>query len=291
MNFSESLNHYSVSISNIMGRSLGGSSVLILGIFWLVGALSAAAPDFDAAADAYRANDFVTARAAFLQRANAGDQRSMAILGMMSRFGEGIPVDLTDAFNWYLAAAQAGHPPAQFQVARMLNHGEGVAADAQRAQYWFNQSAEQGYAKAIDLLTQQSPEAVIAAPVDDAVDDALTDRVKTISRVWNFQLPTTFKTTEVPLRKNHQLPVVRVQLGAMKTKDAAIDLWALIQDELPNLTLNVPFTVSHYAEPGQQSIFRLRVGEFQSTDDGQFFCRQVKKVSRRPCWVINDPSQ
>ena len=132
---------------------------------------------------------------------------------------------------------------------------------------------------------------MIAAPVDDAVDDALTDRVKTISRVWNFQLPTTFKTTEVPLRKNHQLPVVRVQLGAMKTKDAAIDLWALIQDELPNLTLNVPFTVSHYAEPGQQSIFRLRVGEFQSTDDGQFFCLQVKKVSRRPCWVINDPSQ
>ena len=167
MNFSESLNHYSVSISNIMGRSLGASSVLILGMFWLVGALSAAAPDFDAAADAYRANDFVTARAAFLQRANAGDQRSMAILGMMSRFGEGVPVDLTDAFNWYLAAAQAGHPPAQFQVARMLNLGEGVAADAQRAQYWFNQSAEQGYAKAIDLLTQQSPEAVIAVPVDE----------------------------------------------------------------------------------------------------------------------------
>ena len=287
MNFSESLSRYSVSISNIMLRRLCRSAATVLGFFWLCSVASAAVPDFDAAADAYRANDFITARAAFLERANAGDHRSMAILGMMSRFGEGVPVDLTDAFKWYLAAAQASHPPAQFQVARMLNLGEGVAADEQRAQYWFNQAAEQGYAKAIDQLTQRSPESVIAAPVDDAA----TDRVKTISRVWNFQLPTTFKKTELPLPKNHQLPVVRVQLGAMKTKDAAIDLWSLIQDELPDLTLNLPFTVSHYAEPDQQSIFRLRVGEFQSTDDGQFFCRQVKKVSRRPCWVINDPSQ
>ena len=287
MNFSGSLRRYSVSISNVMLRRLCRSAATVLGFFWLGSVASAAVPDFDAAADAYRANDFITARAAFLERANAGDHRSMAILGMMSRFGEGVPVDLSDAFNWYLAAAQAGHPPAQFQVARMLSLGEGVQADEQRAQYWFNQAAEQGYEKAIDRLTQQFPEAVIADPIVDSVSDT----VKTISRVWNFQLPTAFKTTELPLQKNHQLPVVRVQLGAMKTKDAAIDLWKLIQDELPDLTLKLPFTVSHYAESDQQSIFRLRVGEFQSPDDGQLFCRQVKKVSRRPCWVINDPSQ
>ena len=287
MSFFEPLTRCSASISKRMLRPGCRSFALVLGAFWIGWAHSATAPDFDAAAEAYRANDFVTARAAFLERANAGDQRSMAILGMMSRFGEGVPVDLVDAFNWYLAAAQAGHPPAQFQVARMLNLGEGVTADAQRAQYWFNQAAEQGYEKAIDHLTQQAPEALSVTPVEKGV----TDTAKTISRVWNFQLPTTFTTSDSSLAKMHQLPVVRVQLGAMNTKDAAIDLWTLIQDELPDLTLNLPFTVSHYSEPQQASVFRLRVGEFQSRDEGQFFCQQVKKVSRRPCWVISDPSQ
>jgi hypothetical protein len=244
---------------------------------------SAAVPDFDTAADAYRAQDFVPARAAFLQRAVAGDARSMAILGMMSRFGEGVPVDLSEAFKWYLAAAEAGHPPAQYQVGRMLSLGEGVAIDERRAQIFFDQAAEQGYEKAIDQLTQQAPEERTVTAAETAAETA--------SRVWNFQLPNTFKTTDAPALKNHQLPVVRVQLGAMKTKDAAIDLWTLIQDELPNLTLDLPFTVSHYVEPGQKSIFRLRIGEFKSAADGRFFCEHVKKISRRPCWVINDPSQ
>ena len=249
----------------------------------MTGALSAQPPGFDEAAAAYRAKDFAAARAAFLQRSAAGDARSMAILGMMSRFGEGVAVDLTDAFNWYLAAAKAGHPSAQYQVGRMLNLGEGAGADAHSAQVWFGQAAEQGYDKEIDYLTQQAHEEPIAAAVADAV--------KPPRRVWNFELPKTLKTTQLPLLKSQPPPIVRVQMGAMKTKDAAIDLWTLIQDQLPGLTLDLPFTVSHFGAPGQKSIFRLRVGEFQSPDEARFFCQQVKKVSRRPCWVITDPSQ
>ena len=254
-------------------------AALIIALITVNWAQGAASPDFDAAADAYRAQNFIAARAGFLKLAGAGDVRSKAILGMMSRFGEGVPVDLPEAFNWYLDAARSGHPPAQYQVGRMLSLGEGVAINERRAQHWFGQAAEQGYEKAIDQLTQQT------------LEQPQITELKPISRVWNFQLPNNFKPDETPILNNHQLPVIRVQLGAMKTKDAAIDLWTLIQDELPSLTRDLPFTVSHYVEPKQNSIFRLRIGEFQSTADAGFFCEQVKKVSRRPCWVINDPSQ
>ncbi|MBL6688309.1 MAG: sel1 repeat family protein, partial [Pseudomonadales bacterium] len=67
---------------------------------------------FEEAAELYRSQQFLEAKAAFTRLADQGSARASAILGMMSRFGEGGPVDLQKAYDFYLEAARAGHPPA-----------------------------------------------------------------------------------------------------------------------------------------------------------------------------------
>jgi len=237
---------------------------------------------FEEAAELYRSQQFFEAKAAFTRLADQGSARASAILGMMSRFGEGGPVDLQKAYDFYLEAARAGHPPAQYQVALMLASGEGVEASDKGAAYWFTQAAENGYDKAIDRLTQP----LLTEPNDGS------PQVQTKpSRRWNLTLPDNFKKALAPVETRPQRLGIKVQLGAMATKDAAIDLWQLIRDELPEIDQDLPVTVSRHSESGQAEIYRLRVGDFGSVVQARGFCRSIENLSRRPCWVVADHAQ
>ena len=172
--------------------------------------------------------------------------------------------------------------PAQYQVALMLASGEGVEASDKGAAYWFTQAAENGYDKAIDRLTQP----LLTEPNDGS------PQVQTKpSRRWNLTLPDNFKKALAPVETRPQRLGIKVQLGAMATKDAAIDLWQLIRDELPEIDQDLPVTVSRHSESGQAEIYRLRVGDFGSVVQARGFCRSIENLSRRPCWVVADHAQ
>ncbi len=283
MNSLESLIPCIISTSNADRQWRSTCSIVLLAICLAGTALASESentlPTFEQAAELYRANDYVAAHQAFLKIANQGNPRAQTIIGMMHRFGEGVPVNLKAAYRAYFSAAQQGHGPAQYQISLMLEAGSGVAQDLDAAKYWLAKAADQGYEKAIDrsfLVLQE------ATPTESSV---------AVDRVWNFQLPEDFKAQLQPASEELQIPFIRTQLGAMRSKNAAIGLWRLIQDELPELTRDLPFTISHHFEPGKTPVYRLRVGDFQSTSDAERFCLQVQKLSRRPCWVLANAAQ
>ena len=255
------------------------ASLLILLIAATFQAKSEESAAFNTAAELYRSQQFIEAKAAFLGLANQNHARANAILGMMARFGEGGPIDLTQAFEFYLSSARAGYAPAQYQVAVMFEEGEGVNQDQSQAQTWYTAAADQGYEKAIDRLTQ---------PLQPAASDA---RQTMLSRVWNLNLPEQFKQALPPATPIPERLGIKVQLGAMSTKDAAIDLWQLIRDELPQQSRALPITVSRFKGADQAEIFRLRVGDFSNVPQAKDFCDSVEKLSRRPCWVVADQAQ
>ena len=226
------------------------ASLLILLIAATFQAKSEESAAFNTAAELYRSQQFIEAKAAFLALANQNHARANAILGMMARFGEGGPIDLTQAFEFYLSSAQAGYAPAQYQVAVMFEEGEGVNQDQSQAQTWYTAAADQRYEKAIDRLTQ---------PLQPAASDA---RQTMLSRVWNLNLPEQFKQALPPATPIPERLGIKVQLGAMSTKDAAIDLWQLIRDELPQ---QIPRFTDY-----SQSIQRSRSGRNISTQSWRF---------------------
>lgn len=283
MTFLRSLIPCTISISKAVCHWRSRCSIVLLAVCFSVSALADQnddkLPTFEQAADLYRSNDYAAAHQAFLKIANLGNLRAQTIIGMMYRFGEGVPVDLEAAYRAYLVAAQQGHGPAQYQVSLMLETGSGVPKNLEAAKYWLEKAAGQGYEKAIDrsFLVQQETR----PPTKQLTTD----------RVWNFELPKDFKAQLQPASERLQIPVIRTQLGAMRSKDAAIDLWRLIQDELPELTDSLPFTVSHHFEPGKTPVYRLRVGDFESITEAERFCYQIQKLSRRPCWVLANAAQ
>lgn len=283
MNSLRSLIPCTISISRPVCRWRSRCSIVLLALCCSFSALADLSddnlPTFEQAANLYRSNDYAAAHRAFLKIANRGNPRAQTIIGMMHRFGEGVPVDLEAAYDAYLSAAQQGHGPAQYQVSLMLETGSGVPKNPEASKYWLAKAAGQGYEKAIDrsFLALQETKPPIKRPTTD--------------RVWNFELPKDFKAQLQPASGGLQIPVIRTQLGAMRSKDAAIDLWRLIQDELPELTRALPFTISHHFELGKTPVYRLRVGDFESITAAERFCYQVQKLSRRPCWVLANAAQ
>ena len=83
------------------------ASLLILLIAATFQAKSEESAAFNTAAELYRSQQFIEAKAAFLALANQNHARANAILVMMARFGDGGPIDLTQAFEFYLSSARA----------------------------------------------------------------------------------------------------------------------------------------------------------------------------------------
>lgn len=77
-----------------------------------------------------------------------GDTEAQYYLGLLTREGEGVEKDLTQAFNWFLAASERGHVAAQYELARALSRGEGTAMNTAQALHWLSEAAAAGHAEA-----------------------------------------------------------------------------------------------------------------------------------------------
>ena len=71
-----------------------------------------------------------------------------ATLGMKYAKGDGVPVDLKEAFRLFTLSAEAGSPSGQYFLGAAYSHGKGVEKDDKTAFKWCLESAKQGHVKA-----------------------------------------------------------------------------------------------------------------------------------------------
>ncbi len=117
-------------------------SIIAATIIVMVGA--AARADFADGAQAYDGGDYETAFKEWIGLARQNDTNAQVAIAGMYRFGEGRPVDLTDAARWYRRAADLGDAIAQLNLGEMHMRGLGVPRDLARAHLWLTLAARQG---------------------------------------------------------------------------------------------------------------------------------------------------
>ncbi len=111
--------------------------------------------------------DPTTAYEYFLQAAQQGDSYAMSELAEMYRFGLGTETNPNEAFIWSKKAAESGRPIAQFNLALMYRKGVGTAINNDEAIALYQKSAEQGLATAQYNLAYMTATG-LGLPIDDA---------------------------------------------------------------------------------------------------------------------------
>ncbi len=96
----------------------------------------------------YDRKDFRDAFAVYLQAANLGHPRAMAVLGNMYHEGEGVTKDPAQAVKWYTEAAARGNRGAQYSLGGMYEEGEGLPKNVAKAAQLYEASARQGMPEA-----------------------------------------------------------------------------------------------------------------------------------------------
>lgn len=76
-------------------------------------------------------------------KARKGDPKALVELGNRYAFGEGVAVDYSKAYAYYLEAAAQNHVDGIFNVAACYHRGEGVRQDIQEAIRWYVRAMEQ----------------------------------------------------------------------------------------------------------------------------------------------------
>ena len=107
---------------------------------------------------AYIRGDYATALREWRPLAKQGYAQAQYNLGIMYRYGEGVPQDDAKALQWWRKAAEQGNANAQFFLGVMYAEGRGVPQDDAKALQWYRKAAEQGHAKAqYNLGDPQAP--------------------------------------------------------------------------------------------------------------------------------------
>ncbi len=93
---------------------------------------------------AYMAGDFTKAQGIWLPLAEAGNADAQAWIGSLYANGDGVDVDDSAAFSWYLKSAEGGNIQAQNNIGAMYAMGNGIAKNPEEAVRWFERAAEAG---------------------------------------------------------------------------------------------------------------------------------------------------
>ena len=121
--------------------------ILAILLIILLSAPSLAA-DYQVGVEAANRGDYATALKEWRPLAEQGLADAQFNLGLMYRYGEGVPQDYAEAMKWYRLAAEQGNAGAQFALGFMYDEGQGVPPDYAEAAKWYRLAAEQGDALA-----------------------------------------------------------------------------------------------------------------------------------------------
>lgn len=219
-----------------------------------------AVADIEAASQAYRNKEYITAFEAFTKLANNGNARAQTVLAMMYKYGEGTAVDLEQAFHWYLEAGFQGHPLAQYNVGIMLADGVGVTKDTEAAIEWLSRAVSSRHPGASDML----------ATLTDKVEIAAVAEPEAWSRSWNFRLPNDIRF-QPPKDVINREARYRIQFGAMSTIIGAEKLWRQVRDS-SDLLLKEFDPVYKEGKSGPDTVWKLQSGSFSSKSSAEDFC-------------------
>lgn len=103
---------------------------------------SAQAQDRFAAPDAaYKRKDYATAYRLWLGLADEGNASACFNLGRLYLFGEGVPIDLIEAYKWFVLADQGGLPVAKAGLVRLgpMMTPSDIREARVRIESWLNQ--------------------------------------------------------------------------------------------------------------------------------------------------------
>lgn len=93
---------------------------------------------------AYDRGDWMKAIADLRPLAEWGDVRGMMLLGNMYQLGNGVGIDMREAFSLYHRAAMAGSTDGMVAIATMYQSGIGVNVNTRLAIGWFERAARMG---------------------------------------------------------------------------------------------------------------------------------------------------
>ena len=77
-------------------------------------------------------------------KAENGDAQAQFLLAKRYLKGEGVPVNLTESFQWFHKAAEQGHAEAEYELGMRYVQGEGTPKDYEAGNDWFRKAAAQG---------------------------------------------------------------------------------------------------------------------------------------------------
>ena len=117
---------------------------LIVGAFFMFGAVSAQAQDFAKGFAAYQTGDFATALKEWRPLAEQGNAQAQKNLGFMYKNGKGVAQDYAEAVKWYRLAAEQGDADAQNNLGVMYAYGDGVVQDNILSHMWYNIASANG---------------------------------------------------------------------------------------------------------------------------------------------------
>ena len=120
---------------------------LMVGAFFMFGAVSAQAQDFDRGLAAAQSGDFATALKEWRPLAEQGDAYAQNNLGVMYENGNGVVQDYAEAAKWYRLAAEQGVANAQNNLGSMYEYGRGVLQDNILSHMWYNIASANGTKK------------------------------------------------------------------------------------------------------------------------------------------------
>lgn len=226
-----------------------------------------ASADFDAAAQAYRRNDYATAMALLMPLANSDDARAQNVVALMYKFGEGVDQDVQTAFGWYLRAARLGYPPAQYQVGVMLTSGQGTGKDLDEAGKWLTQAALNGYQRANDALAASN---ITPVPGNRQIDPLVP-----WSQQWDLTLPSDIRFADSRPETASDTGVM-VQLAAMSSSTRAEQLQTSLGRKAPELFNDLNFTITEVQR--DRTYYRLQAGPFANMAAARFFCERMART-------------
>ena len=105
-----------------------------------------AAQNFNKGVAAYLDGDFTTALQEWMPLAEQGSAKAQNWLGIVYRYGSGVPQNYTEAVKWYRLAAEQGDARAQANLGAQYTNGRGVPKNYAEAVKWYRLAAEQGLA-------------------------------------------------------------------------------------------------------------------------------------------------
>lgn len=220
----------------------------LLPMLWL--AASAAQADVPAADAAWAAGDYDRAFAEAMEPAEAGDGAAQFRIGEAYRLGRGVGADQLSAEAWYFRAARRGHVAAAAELG-MLYAAEHRADDAE---HWLRFAADGGDAGAEGTLAALTYNRA-QTPADLAEASALMARAAADgSPQARVQLARMQGTPPAPVPPSSPVPppapvtapgpalpavpappasirpaaAWRVQVGAFRTRRAAVRAWAML---------------------------------------------------------------